>query len=58
VLEGKPYEGSKVDIFSLGVIVFVMVTGALPYFKDASVHDPIYKHLCRGQPDWFWEQWR
>lgn len=58
ILEGKPYLGTKVDIFSIGVIVFVMVTGALPYYSEASETDPIYQYLCRGDNDKFWSTWR
>lgn len=58
VLEGKAYTGTKVDVFSIGVIIFVMVTGALPYYKEASTKDPIYKFLCSRQYDKFWQTWR
>lgn len=54
ILEGKPYEGTKVDVFSIGVIIFVMVTGALPYYKEASLSDPIYKYLCQRENEKFW----
>jgi serine/threonine protein kinase len=49
VLEGRSYDGTKVDVFSIGVIIFVMVTGALPYFKEAGANDPIYKYLYYQQ---------
>lgn len=58
ILQGLPYEGTKVDVFSIGVIIFVMVTGALPYLKEAAYSDPIYKHMCAGQHSRFWEEWR
>lgn len=32
-LSGKPYDGKKSDIWSLGVIVYAMVTGQLPWTK-------------------------
>ena len=32
-IEGKPYNGFKNDIWSLGVILFAMVTGQLPWTK-------------------------
>ena len=30
------------DIFSMGVILFIMVTGTLPYLKEANIKDPLY----------------
>ena len=33
ILEGKPYSGIEADIFSLGVILFTMVTGISPFLK-------------------------
>ena len=43
VLERRSYRGEYVDIFSIGVILFLMVTGSLPYITEASIKDPIYK---------------
>jgi eukaryotic-like serine/threonine-protein kinase len=34
--ENKPYKGSTTDIFALGVILFVMVTGVMPFFNLAT----------------------
>ena len=31
IIEGKPYDGEKVDIFSLGVILFVLMTKRFPF---------------------------
>ena len=39
-------ESIGVDVFSMGVIVFVMVTGALPYYSESSMKDPIYRYMC------------
>lgn len=33
VLSGNPYDGKKCDIWSVGVILFAMVTGQLPWTK-------------------------
>ena len=41
--KGK-YYGQQVDIFSLGVILFVMCTGTNP-FKEATKHDKEYINL-------------
>ena len=42
VLEKRGYRGERVDIFSMGVILFTMVTGVMPYFDEATVEDPLY----------------
>ena len=31
VVEGRPYKGTSVDIFALGVTLFAMVTGVMPF---------------------------
>jgi serine/threonine protein kinase len=33
--EGKPYKGTTTDIFALGVILFVLVTGVMPFHSKA-----------------------
>lgn len=33
--ENKPYKGSTTDIFAMGVILFVLVTGAMPFLNRA-----------------------
>lgn len=33
VLEKRPYRGTCVDIFAAGVILFIMVTGTMPFEK-------------------------
>jgi serine/threonine protein kinase len=45
VLEKRSYRGEYVDIFSIGVILFLMVTGTLPYLKEANIKDPLYKFV-------------
>jgi 5'-AMP-activated protein kinase catalytic alpha subunit len=44
---GKPYYGSRVDVWSCGVILFAMVAGYLPFEdKDTS---QLYKKIVSGE---------
>jgi serine/threonine protein kinase len=47
-----PYNPAKSDIFSLGVILFMMLHGHLP-FSEATENDPHYK-LFVANPKGFW----
>lgn len=58
VLEQRSYRGDRVDIFSMGVILFTMVTGAMPYLTEASVTDPLYKLILRRCKEEYWQCWR
>lgn len=53
LLQKKPYLGVQSDIFSLGVSLFVLVTGKMP-FKHALVDDPYYKEVVKGNYDNYW----
>ncbi|KAH0465246.1 hypothetical protein IEQ34_005349 [Dendrobium chrysotoxum] len=53
VLLKKGYDGAKVDIWSCGVILFVMNAGFLP-FNDPNLM-AMYRKICRGEfrcPKW------
>lgn len=43
----QPYNGIKSDIFSLGVSLFMMVTGMSP-FNEASEQSKLYCHVING----------
>ena len=58
VLEQRSYRGDRVDIFSMGVILFTMVTGAMPYLTEASINDPLYKMILRRDRTSYWDTWR
>jgi serine/threonine protein kinase len=47
IREGKVYDGVKADIFSMGVILFIIVHGIFP-FTEASQHDPFYKLIMKN----------
>ena len=47
IIKGKQYKGKQVDMFSIGVILFIIVQGMFP-FKEARKEDYFYKFLCNG----------
>ncbi|KAL1335223.1 hypothetical protein HN51_064153 [Arachis hypogaea] len=54
VLGRKGYDGAKADIWSCGVILFVLLAGCLPFQDDNLV--AMYKKIYRGDfkcPPWF-----
>lgn len=48
------YDGELVDVFSSGVVLFAMITGALP-FEWARTSDKIYSLLIQEQYQEFWD---
>jgi serine/threonine protein kinase len=42
IKEGKTYNGREIDIFSVGVILFIVVQGIFP-FKEAKKEEYFYK---------------
>jgi serine/threonine protein kinase len=54
ILNKKPYVGSCADIFSCGVILFVLATAKLPFGK-AVVFDSYYKNIIRNDYETFWK---
>lgn len=55
IKEGKKYDGTQVDIFSLGVILFVLVVGIFPFMESRS-SDYFYNLLMTGQTDLYWQK--
>lgn len=50
----KGYDGIKNDIFSLGVLLFVITIGDFP-FNSANYSDEKYKFIIKGRFNKFWE---
>lgn len=55
-ISGLPYDGKTTDVWSLGVIMFAMVTGQLPWTKRNQAE--LFAQIKQGQyvlPDWLSE---
>ena len=52
---GREYEGTKVDIFALGVILFVMISKHPP-FNAATPKDQFYVALASKHQKLFWQK--
>lgn len=52
--EGKEYSGSAVDIFNIGIILFMMVTKTRPFEKPLKT-DAYYKPICEMRSEMFWK---
>jgi len=49
------YFGHSVDLFALGIILFILYSGHPP-FNSANPQDPHYRLLAEGRADMFWKQ--
>ena len=47
VLTGSPYDGAKSDIWSIGVILFAMVSGKLPWTKQNQIQ--LFEQIKNGE---------
>jgi serine/threonine protein kinase len=50
---GKPYSGAAIDLFSCGIILFIMVVQTPPFLK-AVASDPLYRMLIENKEESFW----
>jgi serine/threonine protein kinase len=53
IIEGKKYSGEKVDVFSCGVVLFIMISGRYPFYC-ASKDDKLYKLIMDRNYEEFW----
>ena len=54
ILQKQPYQGQVVDLFALGVILFILYSGHPP-FQMANEEDNYYKLLATNRSDLFWK---
>ena len=61
ILEGKSYDGTKADIFSIGAILFVLMTKNFGFVEakvnniSSNVRNSLYKLIKTKQHDKYWE---
>jgi serine/threonine protein kinase len=54
ILNRQPYQGHVVDLFALGVILFILYAQHPP-FTQANTSDSFYKLLATNRADLFWK---
>lgn len=57
IREGKVYDGRQIDMFSTGVILFIIVQGIFP-FEQAKRSDKIYQLIINQKLDSYWKKVR
>lgn len=55
IKEGKTYDGKKIDMFSTGVILFIIVQGIFP-FKEAKKDEYFYNLIIKGDLKTYWSK--
>lgn len=55
IKEGKTYDGTQIDMFSTGVILFIIVQGIFP-FKEAKKDEYFYNLLLQGDYNTYWKK--
>ena len=51
---GQKYSPIAADLFSLGVLLFILYTGVQPFSK-ATLKDSLYKLIAHGRLNQFWQ---
>ena len=52
--EEKPYDGKRVDVFALGIILFVMMTSNTPFKVADRRSDKLYQLITTKREFFFW----
>ena len=55
IKEGMQYKGQNVDMFSIGVILFIIVQGIFP-FKEARKEEYFYNLILQGKTDLYFQK--
>ena len=55
IKEGKIYDGKQIDMFSTGVILFIIVQGIFP-FKEAKKDEYFYNLILTGKLETYWKK--
>lgn len=55
IKEQKTYDGMQIDIFSTGVILFIIVQGIFP-FQEAKKDEFYYNLLMKGDHETYWKK--
>ena len=55
IKEGKTYDGTQIDMFSTGVILFIIVQGIFP-FKEAKKDEYFYSLLLNKDYATYWKK--
>jgi serine/threonine protein kinase len=54
ILKGKPYDGLKADIFSLGVVLLTLTTCKFGFIR-ATLEDKYYKYIAEKKYEQYWK---
>jgi serine/threonine protein kinase len=55
IKEGKTYDGKQIDMFSVGVILFIIIQGIFP-FKEAKKDEYFYNLILKGDLETYWKK--
>ena len=58
MLQGKPYQGTDIDLFSLGVMLLTLRTMKYPFNNASSEDDPMYAKLMSCNTTEFWKSYK